>query len=392
MTENSFRYRGGMPPTPERGNEIREISGDAAAIISRGRTMQSLGDRMQRAANTLQHLADGTVGKGLSIEQLRSDAEDVHSDLKTAGIRYSPSGAAVKAYGEALDDAQTALRPIISDCEALWEVVQSASSALAGADEEGEDAKQSAFDTAVAEWEAAARSYDGPYEAWDAAYETARDGLEEANESGVEDSRWDDFVGALDTFVTILGWVGVALVVVALVIGGPIVAAIALVVGVVALLGTIILAVEGRKTGTDVAFAALSIVPFGKLAKLGPVISGASRGSRVSAVAAHFGDDFIRGAQNLRSTRAAAAQAWSGMGNRVIPELRQATLGTQAIMQLRHTPWQLPGSYGDVVRRLGGFQPGQVPGNLAEGLGGMADAMFGSVYPTLDTVSDAVQG
>lgn len=392
MTENSSFYRGGMPPTPVGGHEIRDIAGEAATIIARGRAMESLGDRMQQAANTLKHLADGTVGAGLSIEELRKDADDVYADLKTAGIRYSPSGAAVKAYGEALDDAQTAVRPVIADCEALWEAVRSASWELEGAEEDQESSKQSTFDQAVTEWEQAASRYDGPYEAWDAAYDAARQGLEDANEDGVRDSRWDDFVGALDTFVTILGWVGVALVVVALVIGGPIVAAIALVVGVVALLGTIVLAVEGRKTGTDIAFAALSIVPFGKLAKLGPVVKGASSGSRASAVLAHFGDDFIKGAQNLRSTRAAAAQAWSGIGSRAIPELRQATLGTQAIMQLRHTPWQLPGSYGDVVRRLGGFQPGQVPANLAEGLGGMADAMFGSVYPTLDTVSDAAGG
>ncbi|WP_404311972.1 hypothetical protein LG314_11780 [Agrococcus terreus] len=389
MTENSSFYRGSMPPTPVGGHDIRDISGEAATIIARGRTMETLGDRMQEAANTLKHLADGTVGAGLSIDELRNDAEEVYADLKTAGRRYSPSGAAVRAYGEALDDAQTAIRPVISDCEALWTAVRSASWELERAEEDQESSKQSTFDQAVTEWEQAASRYDGPYEAWDAAYDAARQGLEDANEDGVRDSGWDDFIGVLDTVVTVLGWIGVALVIAAVIIGGPIVAAIAVVVGVVALLGTIILACEGRKTTQDVIFAGLSIVPFGKLVRLGPMLRAVPAGtSRIGATVAHLGDDFVQAFRGIRNAPGAAADTWRQIIPRAVPNLNQATLGTQAIMTIRELPGGLPGTYANAVRRLGGLEPGQLPTTIPQGLAGMADAMFGNVLPTVDTIAN----
>lgn len=266
MTQNSPHYRAhAMPPTPGGGHDLVTIYGEADDITSRGRKMVALGDQMQKAANTLKHLADGTVGKGLSIDKLQESAEGVYSDLKKAGIRYSPSGEVIAAYGEALTTVQAPIITIVSNCESLWETVRTASTALDEAENTGDDTAtlQTAFDEAVWAWNTEARRYNAHYDTWSAAYENARSGLQDANDNGVEDSLLDNMLPALDVISVVLTWAGIALAIAACILGGPFILAAALI-GLAALGVTLLRAAGGRATGEDIMWAAVGVFPFGK--------------------------------------------------------------------------------------------------------------------------------
>lgn len=278
MVVNGPQYRSAsMMPTPRRALPLQVISQNGATIRDRGNAMRDLGDRMQEAANTLNHIASGTVGKGLSIDKVRESAEDVYSDLKTAGIRYSPSGAAIARYGQVLTDIQGTVSSIIDDCEDLWLAVRNTSEELETATQAAQptDEAQSAFDLAVYAWRNRADDYHSPYDSWDDAYNTALDGLQDANENGVEDSWLDNALPALEVLGTILTYVGAALAIVACIVGGPFVLAAALV-GLAALGVTLLLAAGSRADGGDIFWAAFGVFPFGKAFGAIKGIAGAS--------------------------------------------------------------------------------------------------------------------
>ncbi|UUT35830.1 hypothetical protein [Microbacterium elymi] len=266
MTENDPKYRSlSMLATPDGGHELRRISGNAEDIHTRGVAMKDLGERMQKAANSLSALASGTEGKGASIDKLRDSADDVHEDLKKAGIRYAPSGEVLSDYGKTLGEVQGPIEVIVTECETLWGTVRTKSTDLETASQTGDDTStlQSEFDTAVQDWEDEARKYNGHWDSWDAAYDRAHSGLEDANDNGVKDSWLDNALPFLDALGTVLTWVGIALVVAACIIGGPFVLAAALV-GLAALGTTLLRYAGGRATLTDVMFAAIAVFPFGK--------------------------------------------------------------------------------------------------------------------------------
>jgi hypothetical protein len=266
MTENDPKYRSfEMLHTPGGGHELRRISGNADDIQKRGTSMKDLGERMQKAANALSAIASGTEGKGASIDKLRDSAEDVYSDLKKAGIRYAPSGEVLAHYGTVLGQVQHPIDVIVTECESLWATVRTTSTDLETATQSGDDTEtaQSAFDTAVQDWRDEAVKYNSYYDSWDAAYEKAHGGLEDANDNGVKDSWLDNALPFLDALSTVLTWVGIALVVAACIIGGPFVLAAALV-GLAALGVTLLRYAGGRATMTDVMFAAIAVFPFGK--------------------------------------------------------------------------------------------------------------------------------
>ena len=79
--------------------------------------------------------------------------------------------------------------------------------------------------SAKSEWEAAARRFDGHYDTWDDAYDDAVNGLRDVNDDGVKDGFWDDALPFFETLVKVMEWAGLALLVLALVVGGPLIAA-----------------------------------------------------------------------------------------------------------------------------------------------------------------------
>ncbi|MFT4156849.1 MAG: hypothetical protein QM630_02815 [Microbacterium sp.] len=297
-----------------RGRELRRIEGNGDDIAARGVAMQDLGDRMQKAANALQMIADGSIGKGLSIDKLKGAASDVYSDLKAAGVRYSPSGAALAAYGNALAEVKSPMSRIVDDCEDSWVRVRIASTALEEATQNGEDteAQQSEFDNAVIAWRSDRSGYDGYYDTWDAAYQAAKSGLKDANDNGAEDGWLDNALPALEVLGWVLMAVGVVLAVAACIIGAPWLLIAGAIVGLLALANTFALYKGGRADETDLAFAVVGVIPFGK-------VFGAFRGTtKLTGVLGGFiglGGQTSRGTVTALLSRGNAAEVFHGAGN-----------------------------------------------------------------------------
>lgn len=340
---NTAYFHRWMPDSPK-GREIERIPDTGARIVARATTIEDLGERMLRAADTLKLMVDGQVGTGLSLDAVREQGEDVHADLKKAGERYKPSGTALKAYGEVVAEVAPGLNRAAGDCESLWETVRSRAADVDHAEDTpaGEDgsteARESATSTATdslatakEEWEEAARRFDGYYDTWDEAYDDALEGLRDANEDGVKDGFWDDVLPFVEALVTVLEYVGIALVLAALIVGGPLIAALATIVAILTLLGTIVLFAKGRKDGKDLTMAIIGVIPFGKLGKLGRLGELAGDGARFPKLAGFrnmmlAGDDFAALRTHLGRIDDLARADW---GTGALRSYDQLTMGSR---------------------------------------------------------------
>ncbi|MET4780461.1 hypothetical protein [Glaciihabitans sp. UYNi722] len=278
--------------TNKGGHTVAVLEGNASGIVQRGTDIEDLGEQMIGAAGLLQKIGDGaTEEKGRSIEKIRDEVGDAYKDLKLAGERYKPTGTVMKTYGTKLDAVQTAMRKIVADAEDAERNYNSKKQAAADAQStvDGSTAPNPADATAVAKdktlTETASTAhtdastaetalhdqftlFDAQWDVWDRAYEEALKGINDATEGNVSDDWTDNLAGFVDIVLKVLSWVGIALAVLALIVGGPIIAAIAAIVAVVALIGTLFLYFKGRKGLGDVAWAVVGVLPFGKLGKL----------------------------------------------------------------------------------------------------------------------------
>lgn len=265
-----------------KGRVIERVEGDPATIKSRGTEIESLGQMMIDSATVLQSLADGSDGlKGKAATKLREGVGDVHSTLREAGELYKPTGPVVYDYGLALETDKPAINGHVARCEGLWETYVSlpgsleprgtggflepeADSPEAEQQAQEDAAKRAAYDA----WEAEAIGFDADYDSWETAFETATDRVGDVLEGKIEDSFWDDLDGFVAGALGVLKWVGIALAIAALVIGGPIIAAIAAVVAVAALVLTLYQYSRKDADLVDVGIAALGVLPIGSLGKL----------------------------------------------------------------------------------------------------------------------------
>lgn len=406
---NYSYYREYMRDSPA-GHEIVRIAGDPSTVLQRARSIVALGEQMESAALTLARIAGAQEGAGDSLASLKDQAEEVHADLATAGARYSDSGAVLEKYGLALAEAQRVLDPIVQDCLDQWEVVQSRAASVDDAEREVVDGDTTAADAAAGrlgsaedEWDLIAGRYDIPFETWHDAYEAAVSGLEEVNENGVSDGRWDDLLPAIELLVTVLEWAGVALVIAALIVGGPILAAIAAVVAVLALLGTIILFAKGRKDGVDLALAIVGVIPFGKLTKFGSAAAdAAAAGSRFPRLTGAL--NIMRGADDVADARAIfrsldsqAAAAWARGLPDVARPYNQITAGSRFFQRMTVLPDFMRSNVAldlskDAV--IGRYLGADVPWRSMSGLDfslSFGGSYLNNVMSPLATLNDAAQ-
>ncbi|MGR0319258.1 hypothetical protein [Agromyces sp. ZXT2-3] len=397
MGDSAYFHRF-MPDSPK-GREIERLEGDASDIIERGTAIEDLGLRMQKAASTLRLIADGQVGRGESLDAVRDQAEEVHADLRTAGLRYSPSGTALRAYGEAVADVQWRLDSAVRRCEELWETVRSRASAVDEADgtpadpdgststrDDAQAQADGALQTAEEEWREAAATFDGFYDTWDAAYDAALTGLEEANEDGVEDGFWDDALPVLDFIVEVLEVVGLVLFVAALIVGGPLVAILATAAALITLAATIVLYAKGRKNGMDLGLAIVGVIPFGKL---GRIFAAAGEGSALARVGKPIGlflgfDDVSALRTHVGTIGRNAADAWNA-GDNLVPwvqtsvvsqMVRETSAGWRYVMETT----QLSNSSDVFLGRLWGVGD-SLADSVDSGAAGIVDIVAGSKQP-----------
>jgi hypothetical protein len=315
--------------TPAGGNLIDKLRGDADDVTQRGQQIVDLGNDMADAWSLISRLAsNGAEMEGQSIDKLRELCEKVSSDLSEASELYAAVGPHIRAYGGALATSQALIDPLVSKLQDLWEEyyqlsrdADTAEGAVPREPDEDADAdEQSAYDTASAnadgkrglatakkgEWDDAAGDYDTAWDDWFDAFDLAAKNIKEGVSGKIEDSWKDDLRGALDFLANVLAVAGIVLAVLAIVIGGPIIAALAAIVAI----ATLVVALTRKiafddGSWWDVAFGVLGVIPF-----LGPAartIRGLGTTSGWRALGTSFGDDAVR----LLGLRATSMDDWA---------------------------------------------------------------------------------
>lgn len=324
-----------------KGHDVAVIEGDAPAIGERGTTITALATQMTTAAQTLQDIKSGRlVGEGYAMDKIKDVIGDVHGDLDEAGRRYKPAGKTLTDYADVLATVQAQMTSIVQDCETSEKALATAQSDAAQADSavtqhntsvtdhppapDQVDASRSAGEklagvassahsmltTASEAHDHNLGRFDTSYDTWQEAYEHAVNGLGDANKIG-KDSTWEDIAGVLAVISEWVSWVGLAIAVLGLIIGGPFFAIAALVVGVIALALTVALMFDGRKGWGDLAWAIVGVLP---IAKLGKIFS-AGKGNMLSKFGSEFVGQFRNPVQQMTRLRglAGTASQWRGI-------------------------------------------------------------------------------
>lgn len=266
-----------MKDSPK-GREIKHVAGNPEAIIKRGNEITELGEQMEDAATTLWRLrnstVDGDAQKGKAIEALRDSIDDSYEKLFDAAELYKPFGPVMTTYGEALDRCKPQIDSLADQCEEAWntfnslpgEVVPRGTGGLFQPDEGSPEAEQQAEEDAAKKdaydaWHDKAVAWDGWYDDWEDAFDTACGDVSDATSGKIKDSFWSDFAD-------VMGWVALVIGIAALIIGGPFLAGLAALAGLIYLVAVIGQYANGEASMTDIALAGLAVLPFGKLAKL----------------------------------------------------------------------------------------------------------------------------
>lgn len=277
-----------MEPSP-RGRTIRPVDGEPGAISKRGKKIEELGDMMLNSSIVLQNIADNALGgesmKGKAINALRDSIGDSHEVLKQAGELYKPVGPVIKAYGDALEDIQPKIQTAVNEAQDRYSQYIS----LPGdkddsqTEEEGgllgigetdkeEAAENQAKAQAYQDFVEKATEFDTHYDTWEDAFDAAANGIEDKTAGSIEDSAWSDWadvlkvvgtivaIAALFTGIGALVWLGVAI-------------------GVAATAVTAMQMANGEANWGDLALAALTIIPVGKLGNLSRFGHGTKLGS-----------------------------------------------------------------------------------------------------------------
>lgn len=286
-----------------KGREIEPVEGNPGDIITRGEKIESLGTKMLESADTLETIKNESVGdgsqQGKAIEKLKESIGDSYKTLREAGELYEPVGPVITAYGTALEGCKPVINNAVEDCEQKWAAYDNSPGdkdgsttpeagggvlGMGGYDADSPEAKEKAEANAAAalayqEWREAAEDFDGGYDTWEEAYDTAVDGIGNKMADTIKDSFWSSITDFLEVAALIVG-------IAALIIGGPLLAALALAVGALLLISTIMAHKNGERSGTDIAFAVLGVIPFGKVTaftKLGNLGAGSTRTILASA-------------------------------------------------------------------------------------------------------------
>lgn len=279
-----------MDDSPK-GREIKTLDGNAETIVSRGNSITTLGEQMISSAALLEAIADGASGqKGLAVEKLQEVVGDCHEELKLAGERYKPTGPVLVIYGNVLAEVQPLIKTAVANCEADWKTYQTKQSGVwdaqmayyptvpaAGCEEPEDpaDARKDAVedaqglaDSAYGDWKVEAKIFDTHYDTWEAAFDKAAQDIGTANSGGIEDSTWDDIDGFVAGALEVLKWVGLALAILGVIVGGPFIAALAAIAAIATLLLTIYSFARGNSSALDLVLAVVGVIPFGSLGKL----------------------------------------------------------------------------------------------------------------------------
>lgn len=320
-------YYEAMPAFSPAHHRLGHIDGDVGAIRQRGTDLTTLATEMTTSSKLLQSLVeDGSDMKGEAIDKLASSAKDVYAELGRAAELYHAVAPYISGYATDLETAKNAIDPILGDLVELWQTylhkqgdAMDAHAAQpkypTGDDANDETLRQQAEDkqhdaaTAAAglatsarqAWTDRAKDFDKEWDTWHGAFMHAANGIHDDMSGKIKDSWDDDMRGFLQWASDFLAVAGMVLAVLAIVVGGPIIAALAAVVAIATLVVAVARLARGEGSVLDVVFGVIGVIPV-----LGPAAKFL-RGPAAALHEAEFGADLLR----LTGRGATSVRGWA---------------------------------------------------------------------------------
>jgi len=293
------------------------VPAEASGLDAVIKHYKEIAEMMHTQAALLKKIGEGdeSLLKGESADAIREKAGESHERLEAAAGRYDDVHAALKEYQPELETARSATGLALEDAENAADKQRTAEGMadpvnadrpddappLTDKEKQASQDRTNALNGAKGDLDAAKAKCQAALDALQAAADRAKAKIKENwGDDGLGHSGWEAFLHkALKWIVEILGWIGMALAILAMLVPGlQFLATAALIVAGVALLGSIVLAATGESSWVNVIFGALALFTLGagkvamKLAaagktfmdlgktigKLGPLIRASLRG------------------------------------------------------------------------------------------------------------------
>jgi uncharacterized protein YukE len=264
-------------PTPGNPDEVSELATHYSTTATAIRTAV---DALRRIHN------ESDEWDSKSGDEFRSKTKETADSIDRAYDRYHDTAKALSTYATELRAVQKRADDLLAQAKSCEDDVHSAKCQLDAAGEDEKDAKKQ-------NWENAQQALNelkgklGPIrEDWDKAGDDAADDIDDVmDQDDLNDSTWDNISGAISAIADLAGVIASIAGVLALVLAftplGPILGAIALAAGIIALLGHGALALGGKGDWTTVLLDAVGVLSFGAgraLTSAGRGLSAAARG------------------------------------------------------------------------------------------------------------------
>ncbi|MEU1151377.1 DUF6531 domain-containing protein [Streptomyces sp. NPDC005863] len=243
-----------------------------------------------------QTLADKALVKG---REAQADLSSAKSRLSSADSWVERAGKEADKYKDDGDKGKDVPKPDESKVRAATRNAHSA--------EKAQKSAQGDVDSAKSALDAAKKMAEDARKMREEAAGTAKRKIDEASDAGIQNRKWWEEIGDWvsdnwDTIVAVCKVVVAVVGVIAMIIGGPILAAIVIVAGAIVLADTLSKYAKGQATLMDVAFAAMDCVPGMKglttAAKLGKGLKGLKGGLKGFKSARTALKDGAKGAYN----------------------------------------------------------------------------------------------
>ncbi|CCG04504.1 hypothetical protein [Blastococcus saxobsidens] len=320
------------------------VGGDPAAIARLAQRYAATAAAISTAATALREIHDSTtVWESEAGRAFRDRTTEVGDTIVQARERYERTAAALAGYATTLDGIQAEADLVLARAkraeaarDAAWRA-RERNSALSEADPVAGSRAHDDAAAATADIHAAGADLRELEDEWRSAGNAAADAIEEVNSGDrLEDDVWDDL---LDAVRVITGWAGdlsallgvlsVALSVIpALQPFAALLAAAALVLGLVSLAGSSVLLFHGRAALGDVLLGVVSVVTFG--AGRAFVLAGQAvrQGARGLARPAFIRSQRARGASPRQADRIALTGRVTGGGRPAKANTTRAVSGS----------------------------------------------------------------
>lgn len=279
------------------GRDIEHVKGNPGTISTRGDAIAALGQQMLDSATVLEQIATrSTAQQGKAIDKLVETIGDAYKQLRGAGELYKPVGPVIAAYGDTLAEVQPKINAHADNCDQLWstydglpgKVDPRGTGGLFQPDEGSPEAEAQAEEDAAKKvayeaWEQEAEDFDADYNTWEQAFDDAVSGVTEEMSGKIADG-WTQW---LATIKDVLSWAGFVLAIAAIIIGGPIIGALAAIVAGLTLIVVVIQFARGEASWVDLTLAIIDVIPIGKI---GGILA---EGGTWAAKGGKFGEAFI---------------------------------------------------------------------------------------------------